>query len=66
MTLSSDEKAYPLPDDWNDLGCDEELAMLAVNELSQLSEVDELEDITNVPLPALNAVFDMSLDAALF
>ena len=55
-----------MPDDWNDLGCDEELAMLAINELGQLSELDELEDVTNVPVPALNAVFDMSFDAVTF
>jgi hypothetical protein len=38
--VSSDEEEYSLPEDWNDLGTDEELAMLAINEMS-LTELDD-------------------------
>jgi hypothetical protein len=38
--VSSDEEEYLLPEDWNDLRTDEELAMLAINEMS-LTELDD-------------------------
>lgn len=63
--LSSDEEDSWLLDDWNDLGFDEELAMLAIDELSQ-SDIDETSiDAANVPAPVLNAVLDMSFDAVI-
>jgi hypothetical protein len=37
--VSSDEEEYLLPEDWNDLGTDEELAMLAINEMSLKNKV---------------------------
>ena len=63
--LSADEEDNWLPGDWNDLGFDEELAMLAIDELSHVSELDETPvDATNVQVPVLNAVLDMSFDGA--
>ena len=63
--LSSDEEDSWLPADWNDLGFDEELAMLAIDELSQ-TDIDETSiDAANVPVPVLNAVLDMSFNAVI-
>lgn len=63
--VSSDEEEYLLPEDWNNLGTDEEFAMLAINEMS-LTELDDeasFEVTDDVPFPALNALLEMSFDA---
>ncbi|CAB3982612.1 Hypothetical predicted protein [Paramuricea clavata] len=60
--LFSDEEEYLLPEDWNDLGTDEELAILAINEMS-LDDEASFEVTDDVPFTALNALLEMSFDA---
>ena len=65
--LSSDEEEL-LPEDWNDLALDDELADMAIENLS-LSQMDDSNNASMdnahsaVPFAALNAVMNLSFDA---
>ncbi|XP_078355691.1 bifunctional 3'-5' exonuclease/ATP-dependent helicase WRN-like [Oculina patagonica] len=66
--LSSDEENDLLPEDWNDLLLDEELAEMAIEELTQADDSqDESFDSApkDVPFVALNALMNLSFDAVL-
>ena len=69
--ISSDEEDCLLPDDWSDLGLDEELALMAIDELNflQMSGLnDSLGCSTNdvdIPYEAINALMNLSFDAVL-
>ena len=63
--FSSDEEDDLLPDDWNSILVDKELAELAIEELSQIDVNDSGDESTDnvlrdVPATALNA-FDAVL-----
>ena len=67
--LSSEEEEELLPEDWDDIALDEELADMAIENLS-LSQLDESDDVsvgdaTDVPVSALNAVMNMSFNSVL-
>ena len=61
--FSSDEEDDLLPEDWNDLGLDDELAEMAIDELT-LAEIDDSKDESNdsmpkdIPISALNALLN--------
>ena len=67
--LSSEEEEELLPEDWDDIALDEELADMAIENLSlsQLHESDDVSvgDATEVPVSALNAVMNMSFNSVL-
>ena len=67
--IASDEEDDLLPDDWNDLGTGEELAMMAIDELSFQMDIenddDSIDTTNNVPFSALNALINLSFDAVL-
>jgi len=68
--FSSDEEDELLPEDWNDLGLDDELAEMAMDELT-LGEIDDSQDESidnmpqDIPFSALNALLNLSFDAVL-
>lgn len=69
--ISSDEDDL-LPEDWDDLGVDEELAEMAIDELSffqmNLSNDDSMDcsaSDADVPFPAISALMNLSFDAVL-
>ena len=68
--FSSDEEDELLPEDWNDLGLDDELAEMAMDELT-LAEIDNSQDESfdnmpkDIPFSALNALLNLSFDAVL-
>lgn len=67
--FSSDEEDS-LSEDWDDLGLDDELAEMAMDELT-LPDMDDSQDESidnfpsNVPFSALNALLNLSFDAVL-
>ena len=68
--FSSDEEDS-LPEDWDDLGLDDELAEMEMDELtvadlddSQEESIDNLP--SNVPFSALNALLNLSFDTVLY
>ena len=67
--LSSDEEEL-LPDDWSDIALDDELANLAIENLS-FSQMDDSNNASmdngasEVPFAALNAVMNLSFDSVL-
>ena len=67
--FSSDEEDS-LPEDWDDLGLDDELAEMAMDELT-LPDMDDSQDESidnlpsNVSFSALNALLNLSFDAVL-
>ena len=67
--FSSDEEDS-LPEDWDDLGLDDELAEMAIDELT-LPDMDDSQDESidnlpsNVSFSALNALLNLSFDAVL-
>lgn len=68
--FSSDEEDDLLPEDWNSILVDKELAELAIEELSQIDMNDSEDDSTDnvlrdVPATALNALMNLSFDAVL-
>ena len=68
--FSSDEEDDLLPEDWNNILVDEELAELAIAELSQ-TDLNDSEDestdnvLRDFPATALNALMNLSFDAVL-
>lgn len=59
-----------MPEDWNSILVDKELAELAIEELSQIDMNDSEDDSTDnvlrdVPATALNALMNLSFDAVL-
>ena len=68
--FSSDEEDELLPEDWNDLGLDDEFAKMAMDELT-LAEIDDSQGEsfdnmpTDIPFSALNALLNLSFDAVL-
>lgn len=68
--FSSDEEDELLPEDWKDLGLDDELAEMAMDELT-LAEIDDSQDESidnmpkDIPFSALNALMNLSFDAVL-
>ncbi|XP_044183289.1 Bloom syndrome protein-like [Acropora millepora] len=68
--FSSVEEDDLLPEDWNSILVDKELAELAIEELSQIDMNDSEDDSTDnvlrdVPATALNALMNLSFDAVL-
>lgn len=68
--FSSDEEDDLLPEDWNSILVDKELAELASEELSQIDMNDSEDDSTDnvlrdVPATALNALMNLSFNAVL-
>ena len=68
--FSSDEEDDLLPEDWNSILVDKEVAELAMEELSQIDMNDSEDDSTDnvlrdVPATALNALMNLSSDAVL-
>ena len=65
--FSSDEEDDLLPEDWNDLGLDDELAEMAMDELTPAEIDDSKESIDSmpkdIPFSALNALLNLSFDA---
>ena len=68
--FSSDEEDELLPEDWNDLGLDDELVKMAMDELT-LAEIDDSQGEsfdnmpTDIPFSALNALLNLSFNAVL-
>ena len=68
--FSSDEEDELLPEDWNDLGLDDELAEMAMNELT-LAEIDDSQCVSiynmpkDIPISVLNILMNLSFDAVL-
>ena len=62
--ISSDGEDELLPEDWNDPGLDDELAEMAMDELT-LAEIDDSQDESfdnmpkDIPFSALNALFQL-------
>lgn len=68
--FSSDEEDDLLPEDWNSILVDKEVAELAMEELSQTDMNDSEDDSTDnvlrdVPATALNALMNLSFNAVL-
>lgn len=68
--FSSDEEDELLPEDWNDLGLDDELAKMAMDELTSAeiddSQGDSFDNIPkDIPFSALNALLNLSFVAVL-
>ena len=60
-----------MPEDWNSILVDKELAELAIEELSQIDMNDSEDDSTDnvlrdVPATALNVLMNLSFDAVLY
>ena len=65
--ISSDEDDL-LPEDWDDLGVDEELAEMAIDFQMNLSNDDSMDcsaSDADVPFPAISALMNLSFDAVL-
>lgn len=67
--ISSDEDDDLLVQDWNDLALDEELAMMAIDDLSfsqmNLSNDDSYGATDDIPFHAINTLMQLSFDAVL-
>ena len=69
--FSSDEEDDLLPEDWNDLGLDDELAEMAMDELTLTEIDDDSKDASidsmpkDIPFSALNALLNLSFDAVI-
>ena len=68
--FSSDEEDELLPEDWNDLGLDDELAKMAMDELT-LAEINDSQGESfdnmpkDIPFSAPNALLNLRFDAVL-
>jgi hypothetical protein len=64
--FSSDDEDDLLLDDWEDLGVDEELAMLAIDELSinqtNVTDEDSVNDTSDVSFAVINALLNSTFD----